>query len=535
MAGESGTVNQVVSPVTQSSSAMLATPENEVKQLDAYKAGTLPAYMFNRSMTNPLSVAQYNQQVAAGGPLTITPTGTTIIRGKSFSTDPGGQSTFGPKQVRTVADAQLEALKLPSNWNDYNAEQKIDYYNRNNITADKLLSAGAAQSDIDWMLNNGFTGKNWDGNTPSGWENYTPAQKISFFNSNNVSPDRLKQMGVPQSDIDYMLANGYTVKSVTAPLANNTNNTSNNNNSTIVTNNNNTNTTTVKDNLSPDGRGYITVGGASYSVLDGNKKPPGNWTWSPPGDMTPGMWIPSSGNVNTNKPAGTNIGTGGPVTYMANGATNVKGYYNGTSNVKGYSNGTIGADQDDDPWAWTSNKNQVVAPLGSSISASTEQAAPRMPDKTEQVLGNMATTKGLDATAKGIETAYKAYNAPLTTQAVSSLGTTASGAPAALTNVGAMTTPISASLAPASGLGLSTGVGGAGLGISSASAAPIGSGIGAGLAGAAEGTALSTAAGTTASTGLMGALGAGGEAALAALGPAGAAVGVGLLLHKLLA
>jgi hypothetical protein len=543
MAGESGTgtVNQVASPVGTSSS-MIATPENEVKQLDAYKAGTLPAYMFNRSMTNPLSVAQYNQQVAGGGPLMNMPTGTAIIRGKVFSTEPGGQSTFGPNVFRTAGDAQLEALKLPSNWNDYNAAQKIDYYNRNNITADKLLSAGAAQSDIDWMLNNGYTGKNWDGTTPSGWKDYTAQQKISFFNNNNVSPDRLKELGVPQSDIDWMLANGYTVKSVTAPLANNTNNTSNNNNTVVNTNNNNTNTTTVKNNLSPDGRGYITVGGASYSVLDGNKKPPGNWTWSPPGDTTPGMWIPSSGNVNTNKPAGTNIGTGGPITYMADGTTNVKGYYNGTMGVKGYANGTTG-NEEDDIWNWTSKKDQVVAPSGSNITASTEQAGAPVPDKTEQFLGQQAQTVGLNAAAKGVEAGYKAFNAPLTTQAASSLGTTASGAPVALANVGSA--PASAALVGESGLVMpslvqgasltAAPIGGAGLGITGASAAPIGSAIGTGIAGAAEGAALSTAAGSTAATGLTGTLGAGGSAMMTALAsnPIGWAIGAGVLAKKL--
>jgi hypothetical protein len=338
------------------------------------------------------------------------PTGTAIIRGKVFSTEPGGQSTFGPNVFRTAGDAQLEALKLPSNWNNYNAEQKIDYYNRNNITADKLLSAGAAQSDIDWMLNNGFTGKNWDGNTPSGWENYTPAQKISFFNTNNVSPDRLKQMGVPQSDIDYMLANGYTVKSVTAPLANNTNSTSNSN--TVVTNNNNnnTNTTTIKDNLSADGRGYVTVGGATYNVYDVNKKPPGNWKWNPEGDVTPGFWTPEVQN-------------------KANGTTNVKGYYNGTSNVTGYANGTMGVDQEDDPWAWTRKETQAVSPLSSSIKPSTEQAGPRVPDATEQALGSMATAKGLDIAEKGINAGYQAYKtaAPLA-EAATTGATMAEGA-----------------------------------------------------------------------------------------------------------
>jgi hypothetical protein len=540
MAGESGTTTQTTSPVGTSSS-MIATPENEVKQLDAYKAGTLPAYMFNRSMTNPLSVAQYNQQVAAGGPLTITPTGTTIIRGKTFSGEQGGQSTFGPKQVRTAGDAQLEALKLPSDWNTYDAAKKINWYNTNAVSEDKLLSAGASQQDIDWMKQNGYVGlkPNWDQQTPEqkiayfnqngvtadtllqsgvkqsdidwmvskgynprwvttpeGWESYTPQKKIEFFNNNNITPTKLLQMGVPQSDIDWMLTNGYTGRAPVAPLGNNTV-TTNNNNNTVTTNGNNTvntggnntvntggnNTTVVVDNLSPDGRGYITVGGASYSVFDGNKKPPGNWTWNPAGDMTPGMWVPSSGNVNTNKPAGTNIGTGGPVTLAANGTTNVKGYYNGTMGVKGYANGTTDADEDDDPWAWTSNKNQVVAPLGSKVTASTEQAAPRMPDKTEQVLGNMATTKGIDIAEKGIMGGIEAYKsaAPLANSAMASADMALGGAGGSA-GAAALTEAAGTGAAMAETGALASGLSGAGTAMMSALASnPIGWAVGAGL------------------------------------------------------
>jgi hypothetical protein len=47
-------------------------------------------------------------------------------------------------------------------------------------------------------------------NLPGGWANYTPDQKITWFNQNNVSIDQLRAAGVPQSDIDYMWSNGYT-------------------------------------------------------------------------------------------------------------------------------------------------------------------------------------------------------------------------------------------------------------------------------------------------------------------------------------
>jgi hypothetical protein len=219
----------------------------------------------------------------------------------------------------------------------------------------------------------------------------------------------------------------------------------------------------------------------------------------------------------------------------------------GTTSVPGYAMGTTGVD---DPWDW-SNK-APVAPLAVTIKPSEAVIPQVVPDQTEQQLGQMAMGMGTNAAAKGIDAAYKAYNAPLTTQAVGSMGTTASGAPVALTNIGAlsapaassmptaigaMSTPMSGALLPASGLG---SVAGAGTGIAAGSAAPIGatigSSLGTGLA-AAEGATLAgagTAAAGTGAAGLGSALGAGGSAALAALGPVGATIAAGLVLKKIL-
>jgi len=209
--------------------------------------------------------------------------------------------------------------------------------------------------------------------------------------------------------------------------------------------------------------------------------------------------------------------------------SNGGGYADGTMSVQRYARGTTNAEEDD-PWNWT--KKEQVAPLAAAIKPSEAVIPQRTPDQTEQFLSNQAMGIGTNAAAKGINAAYKAYNAPLTTNAVSTMGTTALGAPVALTNVGAMTTPMSASLAPANGLGFSTGAGGAGLGISTASAAPIGAGIGEGLGianAATQGAALSSAGATAAG----GAAAAGGEAALMAMGPVGMVIGGALLAKKL--
>jgi hypothetical protein len=43
---------------------------------------------------------------------------------------------------------------------------------------------------------------------PPGWANYTPTQKINWFNANGVTPDDLASAGVTADEIDWMLANG---------------------------------------------------------------------------------------------------------------------------------------------------------------------------------------------------------------------------------------------------------------------------------------------------------------------------------------
>jgi hypothetical protein len=195
-------------------------------------------------------------------------------------------------------------------------------------------------------------------------------------------------------------------------------------------------------------------------------------------------------------------------------------YAYGSTSVSGYAQGTMSAEEDD-PWNWT--KKEQVAPLSASIKPSEAVIPQAVPDQTERYLSNQATSMGTNAAAKGINAAYKAYNAPLTSNAVGTMGTTASGAPVALTNAGALASPASTSLyalnAPAT-------IGGAVQGVGTASVAPIGASIGAALpAAAAEGAGIA-AAGSSAAM-------AGSEAALAAMGPVGMVIGGALLAKKL--
>ena len=219
----------------------------------------------------------------------------------------------------------------------------------------------------------------------------------------------------------------------------------------------------------------------------------------------------------------------------AYGSMSVPAYAYGTESVAGYARGTMSVD--DDPWSWT-NQQPMSAPSSAKIEPSNEQPGGRVADPVHQQLGSMAMSKGIDATEKGINAAYQAYNAPLATNAIGSIGTTTAGVPVALSNVGSvvapsavtLATPVTGALAPAGGLGLSTLAGGAGTGLAAGSAAPIGAGLG---------TALGTVApaATTAATtaGLGSALGAGGTAMMGALAsnPVGWAIGAGLLAKEI--
>lgn len=44
---------------------------------------------------------------------------------------------------------------------------------------------------------------------PAQWSNYTPEQKINWFNSNNVTPDELQRAGVDSGDVQWMRESGY--------------------------------------------------------------------------------------------------------------------------------------------------------------------------------------------------------------------------------------------------------------------------------------------------------------------------------------
>jgi hypothetical protein len=186
---------------------------------------------------------------------------------------------FAPKTPGAFGGLGLSTSDLPENWSSYSPAQKIAYFNENLIIPSELLTAGVSQSDIDWMMDNGYDVQKIEikladaakvkadfaaaraaeeaaaaaaraaeeaaaaraaaaarsaaaraaeeaaraaeeaakpamvGNVilPTGFSDYSAAQKIKFFNDNLITPKQLLQAGVSQSDIDWMITNGYVI------------------------------------------------------------------------------------------------------------------------------------------------------------------------------------------------------------------------------------------------------------------------------------------------------------------------------------
>lgn len=125
-----------------------------------------------------------------------------------------GSST--PSQTGT----EMAMPTTPAGWNSYTPQQKISWFNSNNVTPAQLQASGVGQSDINWMQSQGYTGggsqtpqqmaSSAGVTLPAGWDSYTPGQKIQFFNAQGLDANELKAAGVAQSDIDWMKTQGYT-------------------------------------------------------------------------------------------------------------------------------------------------------------------------------------------------------------------------------------------------------------------------------------------------------------------------------------
>ena len=121
---------------------------------------------------------------------------------------------------------------LPQGWGSFSPQEKIAWFNSNNVSVDQLRAAGVPQSDIDYMLTHGYgatkpttdTGINALAEAqkvaqkqadtvglklPSDWSTYDAKKKIDWYNANKVTPDQLTTAGVDQGTIDWMKQHGY--------------------------------------------------------------------------------------------------------------------------------------------------------------------------------------------------------------------------------------------------------------------------------------------------------------------------------------
>lgn len=126
---------------------------------------------------------------------------------------PANWGSMSPEQKQAWTASQL-----PPGWDKYTPADKINWFNTNNVSPEELEAVGIPESDIKWMQSQGYTaeasgGDIYNGVTlPSGWENYTAQQKINFFNDpkNKITSQTLLDAGVNQEDIDWMKGQGFT-------------------------------------------------------------------------------------------------------------------------------------------------------------------------------------------------------------------------------------------------------------------------------------------------------------------------------------
>jgi hypothetical protein len=88
---------------------------------------------------------------------------------------------------------------LPNDWNSYTPQEKINWYNTNNVNASQLQSAGVTQPDIDWMAQNGYLGATQQ--TPPQAQTMQSAGGMgggNLFNTPNEITGLLSNIGYPE-------------------------------------------------------------------------------------------------------------------------------------------------------------------------------------------------------------------------------------------------------------------------------------------------------------------------------------------------
>ena len=146
-----------------------------------------------------------------------------------------------PEFVSGLRAALDVGIKFPPDFVKYTDAEKIAWANANRVTPQQLTAIGINKEDLDYLQRFGYKppGSTTLATAPKGlsslvssvsaptlniptqlvgpqelpknWNTFTPEQKIAFYNYNKITPDRLLSVGVPQSDLNWMLPRGYKV------------------------------------------------------------------------------------------------------------------------------------------------------------------------------------------------------------------------------------------------------------------------------------------------------------------------------------
>jgi len=95
------------------------------------------------------------------------------------------------------------AGSLPSGWSGYDAGQKIDWYNQNQVTPDQLLGAGVQQDELDWMGTQGYLGGQQQPSQPIA----QPAQPMAQPMAQQTAAQPASQPQTPQTPQRFPMPN----------------------------------------------------------------------------------------------------------------------------------------------------------------------------------------------------------------------------------------------------------------------------------------------------------------------------------------
>ena len=88
---------------------------------------------------------------------------------------------------------------LPTDWGSYDAARKIAWFNANNVTVGDLREAGVSEPEIQWIVLNGMTPGGVS--LPQDWFTRTGQSKVDWFIQNRITEQQLLALGISAQEI----------------------------------------------------------------------------------------------------------------------------------------------------------------------------------------------------------------------------------------------------------------------------------------------------------------------------------------------